>query len=258
MEQVKVPAKEAGTLARLAVREGAKVEAGYELGTLESDREQVAVALARIDLQMAEEKAANDVEVRIARKTHDVARSELARALESVSRFPKSISQTELDRLKLAAERAELELEKAQRDQRLARLERDGKAKDLQSAELEVERRRIVAPLPGMVVQVLRQPGEWLAPGEPVLRIVRLDKLRVEAFLNAQRVGSELLGRTVTLEVELPEGRRESYAGEVVFVDPEIEPVTGQFRIWAEVSNRDGLLAPGRHGALVIVPAKGK
>jgi macrolide-specific efflux system membrane fusion protein len=198
------------------------------------------------------------VEVRIARKTHDVARSELARSLESVSRFPKSISQTELDRLKLAAERAELELEKAQRDQRLARLERDAKAKDLQSAELEVERRRIVAPLPGMIVQVLRQPGEWLAPGEPVLRIVRLDKLRVEAFLNAQRVGSELLGRAVTLEVELPEGRRESYVGEVVFVDPEIEPVTGQFRIWAEVSNRDGLLAPGRHGVLVVGPAKGK
>jgi hypothetical protein len=40
----------------------------------------------------------------------------------------------------------------------------------------------------------------------------------------------------------------------VVFVSPEVEPVTGQFRIWSEVRNRDGLLSPGLSGTLTILP----
>jgi macrolide-specific efflux system membrane fusion protein len=252
IDQVRVPAKEAGVLAALDVREGDTVKAGQLLGTVESDREQVDKEQAVLEFQMAEEKALNDVDVRMAQKTRDVAKNELHRGRESVERFQKSISQTEIDRLQLTADKSELEVEKAQRDQKLARLDRDLRAKQVDAATLEIDRRRIVAPIDGMVVAVLHKQGEWVNPGDPVLRILRLDKLRVEGFLNAEKVSSNLLGRPVKLTVELPDNRRETFDGKIVFVDPEIEPVTGQFRVWAEVRNRDLLLSPGRHGALEI------
>jgi multidrug resistance efflux pump len=252
IDQVRVPAKEAGVLAALGVREGDTVQSGQLLGTIEADREQVDKAKAVIEFQMAEEKALNDVDVRLAHKTREVAKNELRRAHESVERFQKSISQTELDRLQLTADKSELEVEKAQRDLKLARFDRDLRAKQVDATSLEIERRRIVAPIDGMVVAVVHKQGEWVNPGDPVLRILRLDKLRVEGFLNATKVGSHLLGRPAKLTVELPENRREMFDGKIVFVDPEIEPVTGQFRVWAEVRNRDLLLSPGRHGNLEI------
>ncbi len=252
IDQVRVPTKESGVLAVLSVREGDVVKAGQLLGTMESDREQVAKDEAVLEFQIAEEKALSDVDVRLARKTQEVAKTELRRAQESVVRFPKSISQTELDRLQLTADKSELEIEKAQRDQKLARLDRDLRAKRVDATSLEIDRRRIVAPIDGMVVAVVHKQGEWLNPGDPVLRILRLDKLRVEGFLNATKVSSNVLGQPVRLTVELPDNRRETFDGKIVFVDPEIEPVTGQFRVWAEVRNRDLLLSPGRHGSLEI------
>ncbi len=252
IDQVRVPTKESGVLAALGVREGDTVKAGQLLGTVESDREQVAKEQAVLEFQMAEEKALSDVDVRMAKKTRDVAKNELRCAHESIERFQKSISQTEIDRLQLTADKSELEVEKAERDQKLARLDRDLRAKQVDAATLEIDRRRIVAPIDGMVVAVLHKQGEWVNPGDPVLRILRLDKLRVEGFLNATKVSSNLLGRPVKLTVELPDNRRETFDGKIVFVDPEIEPVTGQFRVWAEVRNRDLLLSPGRHGGLEI------
>ena len=204
IDQVRVPTKESGVLAVLSVREGDTVKAGQLLGTVESDREQVAKEQAVLEFQMADEKALNDVDVRMAQKTREVAKTELRRAQESVERFHKSISQTEIDRLQLTADKSELEVEKAQRDQKLARLDRDLKSKQVDATSLEIDRRRIVAPIDGMVVAVVHKQGEWVNPGDPVLRILRLDKLRVEGFLNATKISSDLLGRPVKLTVELP------------------------------------------------------
>jgi macrolide-specific efflux system membrane fusion protein len=253
IEQVLVPAREAGVLMRLAVREGELVETGRLLAVVEDDQARVAKERATIEVEIAEEKSKNDIDLRYARKSSEVSQAELERALDSVKRFPRSISQTEVDRLKLAAERAELQIEQADRDQRVARLTSRLKANELEAATIELERRKIAAPLSGMVVEVYRRPGEWVNPGDRVLRMLRLDKLRVEAFLNARQVSRKLVGAPVSLATELA-GREETFEGEVVFVSPEVEPVTGQFRIWAEVRNREALLSPGLSGTLTINP----
>jgi macrolide-specific efflux system membrane fusion protein len=40
----------------------------------------------------------------------------------------------------------------------------------------------------------------------------------------------------------------------VVFVSPEVDPVNGQVRIWAEIDNKSLVLRPGLQGALLIEP----
>ena len=68
IDQVRVPTKESGVLAVLSVREGDTVKAGQLLGTVECDRERVAKEQTVFEFQMAEEKALNDVDVRMAKK----------------------------------------------------------------------------------------------------------------------------------------------------------------------------------------------
>ena len=57
---------------------------------------------------------------------------------------------------------------------------------EVQAAEANLERRRITAPLDAVVVELSRHEGEWAQVGDPVMRLVRIDRLRVEGFLNAK------------------------------------------------------------------------
>ena len=88
------------------------------------------------------------------------------------------------------------------------------------------------------------------------MRLVRMDRLRVEGFVRVHEVGpQELVRRHVPVDVALENGRTESFPGQIVFVNP-IVHAGGQYRIWAEVDNRrqDGqyLLRPGHQVRMLI------
>ena len=160
-----------------------------------------------------------------------------------------------MDQLRLAAEKALLAIEQADDEQAISRLTLHQKETELESARLKVDQHRVTAPFAGMVVQVKKQRGEWLSPGDTVLRLVRLDRLRVEAFVPARDFSVGLAGAGVTLFVELTGKGRTGFEGAVVFVSPEVNSVNGQVRLWAELENKGLLLRPGQSGTLVIHPA---
>jgi macrolide-specific efflux system membrane fusion protein len=107
-----------------------------------------------------------------------------------------------------------------------------------------------------MVVQVNRRRGEWVEPGEMVVRILRLDRLRAEGFLKARYLSGDVEDWRVTLTVDLPGRPAAELPGEVVFVSPEIDPVNSQVSIWVEVDNEDLRLRPGMRAKMtIVVPA---
>jgi len=254
VEQVDVPARDAGVLQSIQVHEGQLVGKGELLGKLESHEAELAHQRAKIEWEIARRQAENDVGVRFAKKSLEVARAELRRATESVEDYPKSISQTEIDRLRLTVDRSELEVEQTSLDLELAGLTAQLKENTFRKAEHQLERLSIHAPLDGVVAQVYRCPGEWVEPGSQILRIVRMDKLRGEGFLDAAQIRGDLVGRRVKLEVHQTAASRTTFAGRIVFVSPEIDPVNGQTRIWAEIDNRDLSLHPGLQATMVIDP----
>ncbi len=255
IEQVEVPAREAGVLERLSVHEGQMVAAGDMLAQIDDAATKFAKRKAELELAGAQKLADSDVKVRFARKSAEVAAAELQRALESQERLAESVSASELDQLRLAAEKAVLEIEQAQLEWEVAKTARELKENDVQTAEHDVARRRIAAPLSGFVAQVHRHPGEWVEPGQTVLRMLRLDRLRAEGLVDAQSVNDDLVGQPVTLVVRQGNAAHE-YSGKVVFVSPEVDPVNGQVRIWAEIDNTNLTLRPGLHGSMVIAASK--
>ena len=110
------------------------------------------------------------------------------------------------------------------------------------------QRHSIVAPLTGMVAKRYRHRGEWVQPGDKVFRIVRLDRLRAEGFVDAASVRGTLTGRQATLTVDLPGQPQTRFSGTVTFVDPEIDPVNRQIRIWVEIDNPAAATATGNAG----------
>ena len=253
IEQVEVPAREVGQLNKMLVKEGTTVKKGEILAQIEDSESLLLLQQARLEYQMSQLKAENDINIRFARKSHEVAVAELRRAEDSIKKYPKSISKTELDRLKLTAEKAELEIEQATEEARTSKLESRFKQNSESIASLAVQKRKVIAPISGMVVQIMTKDGEWVQPGETVLRLLKLDRLRAEGLVNASRLqGRNLKNRPVTLIVNPGTKQEIEFQGKISFISPEINPLNNQTRVWAEIENPDLKLKPGMRASLII------
>jgi macrolide-specific efflux system membrane fusion protein len=255
IEEAEIPARVEGVLAALEVREGKIVEAGAVVARIEDAEARLTHDRARTEFEIARKQGENDLKVRVARKATEVARAELRRAMESIEKYKKSVSDAEIDRLRLAAEKAELEIDQAIHEQETAKLTSRLKEIEMELAKQAVDRRVLASPISGMVVQVNLHQGEWVQAGKTVVRVLRVDRLRVEGFIAADNLTGDLVGRRVTLSADLPGKPGAAFEGVVVFVSPEVNPVNQQARVWAEVENPKLLLRPGLRGNLTIHPA---
>ena len=256
IDDVSLSAEEAGLMIALEVREGAQVKPGDMLARINDNQAQAARQVAEAEYGGAKEKAENDVNVRYAQAARDVAQKELESSQEANRKVPGTKSYIELQKLSLAVKQAELQIEQAKHEQVIATFDADARKAKFDSAENDIKRRHILAPFNGEVVEVSLRVGEWVQPGDKVMRVVRLDRLRVEGFISAKDVlPGEVDKRPVTVEVELARGRRERFTGQMVFVNPLVQP-GGDYRVRAEVENRleanQWLLRPGTEADMTI------
>jgi macrolide-specific efflux system membrane fusion protein len=251
LEEAEVPAQESGVVTNVAVREGQRVKRGELLSQIDDQVPRLAADATRAQYEIARAKASNDVRIRFAKKSLEVSEAELRRSMESIERFPKSVSQSQLDVEELTVQKNRLEAEQAEHEQQIATLEMNAKKNEFTAAQAEVTRRRIVAPFDGVIVQVYVRKGEWVKPGQQALRIVNVDRLKAEGFIAAEQAAADLVGKTVTLSLEQG-SQRTAFDGTIVFVSPEVDPITGQVRVWAEIDNRDGRLRPGQPAKMVV------
>jgi macrolide-specific efflux system membrane fusion protein len=251
LEEAEVPAQEAGVITSVAVREGQRVKRDELLAQIDDQVPRLAAEATKAKYDIARAKATNDVKLRFAKKSTEVSEAELRRSTESIERFAKSVSQSQLDVEQLTVQKNKLEAEQATQDQQIAILEMRQQESELNAARAQIIRRRIVAPFDGVIVQIYARKGEWAEPGQKALRIVNVERLKAEGFIRAEDATQTVAGRAIRLVVE-PGGERNKFVGKIVFVSREVDPITGQVRVWAEIDNRDGRLRPGQSARMVV------
>ena len=255
IDQLDVPARQSGTIAELSVQEGARVKQGAVLARVEDTEAKFAEERANVELQIATQNATSDVAVRSGERTLVAAAAELKRAEEARAKLRDLVTESEMDKLRLAADQARLAIEKAQHERAVAQLQRDLKKVEADFSARKVALHQAVAPFPGVVVQVNKRLGDWVEPGDKLLRLVRLDRLRTEAYLDAAAATAGLEGRPVTLTVEQPGKSPAVFPGKLTFVSPEIDPINRSVRVLAEFENPNFALQPGMRGTLTIPTA---
>ena len=258
MEEAKVPAREGGVLEELLAREGDVVKRGDVIAKIDDNQPQMERRKAKAEHDQTVAKAESDVDVRYAVAAEKVAQIEYEKAAESDRKVPGSVTRVELNRLQLNEQKSELQIEQAQLEKKVSTMAAISKGVEVDAAENAIERRLIKSPLDGVVVQLFPHEGEWMQPGDPLARVVRADKLRVEAYVDSSRWNPEQVrDRPVTAEVVLADNRREQFKGRIVFTSPIVES-GGDYRVFAEVENRQiegtqqWLLRAGQTATLVI------
>jgi len=260
IDDVQVPAQEAGVIVMLRAKEGMQVEANdpEPLAQIDDSKARMAKLIAEAEKKVADKKAKSEVNVEYAKAAERVAGKVVEAFVKANEKSPGSKPLVEIERVRLDHERTQWQIRQAELDREVEELTAEAKQTQVDAAEEDIRRRRITSPIDGEVVEVRPQRGEWVNAGDPVLRVVRLNQLRVIGFVNAADVAPyELHNRSVRLIVELERGRREEFEGRVVWIDPQLAP-NGQYRFWAEVDNRleaSGdfwILRPGQEGTLVV------
>jgi macrolide-specific efflux system membrane fusion protein len=254
IEEAEVPAQEAGVVTQILVRDGQRVKRGELLAQVDDQVARLAEKAAAAQFEIARAKATNDVRIRFSKKALEVSEAELQRSTDSIERFAKSVSQSQLDVERLTVQKNRLEAEQAEHDQQIAILEMKAKDNELAATRAHVARRQIAAPFDGVIVQVYVRRGEWVEPGQKALRIVNVDRLKAEGFVAAEVATAVAPGRNVELAVDTGVERPITRPGSIEFVSPEVDPITGQVRVWAEIDNRDGVLRPGQPARMTLGP----
>jgi macrolide-specific efflux system membrane fusion protein len=252
IEQVDVPGRAPGILSSVDVLEGDAVRAGMKLARLDDKDVKLHYQRAAIELQLSAEKASNQVAIRTAERALEYARAENDRMQRAAEGLPGSVSESVLEEAKFKLDRAKLDLEQAQHELRVNQITEQLKKQELALGQHQIELREVVSPVDGIVVEVVRHEGEWVEPGEKVIRIVRIDRLRAEGLIHIRHVTEQLKGAAATVSVAVPGQSEVRSTGQVVFVSPEVNPVNGLVRISVEFVNRQNRLRPGLRARITI------
>lgn len=255
-EEAEVPAQEAGVLIKIPVREGQAVAKGETLAQIDDALAKMQYNIAYYKLKAAEKEAADDIGIRYAEAAAKVAKAEYDQARDANNKFPGTVPLAEERRLLLKHREMVLSIEKSQKEMALAALQVKVSEAELKAAEAKLEHYHATSPLDAVVVEFSRHEGEWVQPGDPLMRLVRVDRLRAEGYVSASNYSAaEIKGRPVNVIVTLARGRKETFPGKIVYVKPLIE-AGGQFLVRAEVDNRKQgdiwLLSPGLSAEMII------
>lgn len=247
IDDIEVPAEEAGVLVEFGVKEGSSVKKGDLLAKIDDDQVRMAVRVADAKLKSAQRQASNDVNIRYARAASQVAYAEILQAQEANEKTPNTVPQSEVRRYLLAHKQAELQIEQATHEFTVAKYAVEVQQAELEAAQLGLDKRKIDAPVDGTVVERFKNVGEWVKPGDPLLRLIRMDVVRVKFLLDAKTIPvSQVRGRTVQVTVPILPGK--TFSGKVTFISPLIESGT-RYQVWAEIPNQQEngywILQPG-------------
>jgi multidrug resistance efflux pump len=244
IESTKLAAEVAGKIEKLDVVEGTTVKTDQTLGKIRDKAVKLQMERARIALEIAKRKQRSDIDLRLANKRAEVAKSELDRAITANAKIANTYQAKEMERLQLISASANIEIERAEHDRSLMGLDVLTAENEFRQAEHLFERHQIRSPAIGVVVAVKKRVGEWVEPGTELMEIVRIDRLRIEGFINAVAANEPLMGLDANVIV-LKGSEERKLPGRVVFISPDANPVNGQVRIFLEVDNSAGEFRPG-------------
>jgi membrane fusion protein, multidrug efflux system len=220
-EAVSVQPQVSGRITRLHFADGAQLEAGDPLFTIDPRPYQAQLDAASGSLAQARAALA-------------FAKIELTRAAELVA--TKSIAQEEYDTRKNAVDVAEAQVQQGQAA--------------VETARLNLEYCSIRSPIDGRAGQRLVDPGNVVtANSGSLLLIQRLDPIYADFTVtegDLTAVQRDMARAALRVEVRLPEEPELPLAGELTFLDNAVQDTTGTVKLRATVHNRDHRLWPGR------------
>lgn len=235
---IDVGAPVAGVLENVSIRRGVVVIEGQIIAQLESSVERATIGLLAT-------RANSDVAIQAQTARRDLIQIQQERTATLVERNVASADQLQ---------EVEAELVTANALLAQAVLDQEISAQELARAQQQLAQRTIKSPIDGVVLTRNLSSGEFVGSNTPIVSIVQLDPLLIEAFLPVELYPQISTGQTATIAPAAP--ITDTYEAKVIAFDQVFDAASGTFGVELELPNPDGLL-PAGHRCLLTFPAAG-
>lgn len=257
-DQAVVSAEVAGRVARLGADMGDSVRAGAALVYLDAeklkyraDEQQAALEETRARLGAKGDTLPppeQTPDVLSAAAKHAEAEQQLERARRLAAK--NLVSREDLDRAETQLQTARAAHEAAIASERQLRAELTARQATLRGATRELQDAVIRAPFDGVVAERMVSQGQFVSIQAPVMRLVRLQPLRLTAEIPEKFAPGIHVGQVIALRTDAfpdtPVNAR------VTRISPDVNLKSRTFSIEADVPNPDGALKPGTFARLKV------
>ncbi|MFN3927038.1 MAG: efflux RND transporter periplasmic adaptor subunit [Pseudanabaenaceae cyanobacterium] len=257
IQEVIVRSRIEGRLLELQVNAGDRVQAGQVIARLDDTNPATAV------LQSEAEVLARESEVAQVRANIRSAQARVEEAKLNVQR-----SQADADRLSLLAKEgavpqktaddAQIALKTARQSLRAAEAQVLALQQAAESAASRVASQRalvrqqqerasyttVTAPIAGVVLQRLTEPGNLLFAGNEIVKLGDLEQIKVMVMVSELEIGKIPLNTPAV--VKIPAFPDRTWQGKVSRIAPSADPVSRQLPVEITVDNADGAIASGQ------------
>ncbi|MGF1567335.1 MAG: efflux RND transporter periplasmic adaptor subunit [Nodosilinea sp.] len=272
--QVSLRSQAEGRLLTLSGDVGDVVRQDQVLGTLDTVVLQTAVGEAQAELAARQfEVAQTEAELADIRTQIEQARVQLQQAANDAQRLQTlagqgGVSAQEAEQAQTTLSTAQQAFQSAQeqvrtRQQAIAAAQQrvEAQAAIVRETQQRLSYGTLNAPLNGVVLERLKEPGDLALPGEAVLTLGDMANILVVINVTDSNLRDYGLGQSLTLQIDAFAG--ETFTGQVTRISPVADPASRQIPIEITVTNPDnrigsGLLArvtgAGAQSAAVLVP----
>jgi len=267
--QVQLSTQTSGRVAKIWVQVGDQVQEGQLLLNLEDKSYQEALALAERTLDLQKKRlqqalqAPSEEQIRLARAKllrATAARRKAQRDYDKIAQKPDAESSEEalaLEEAKVAYEVAKAEFDQLMKGTPSLELEqlRNAVARaemELREAKRQLEATRIYAPFTGTIMRIAPQPGENVYGFTPLIWLADLSTLEIHAEIDETDVGEVAIGQPVRIHLDaFPE---RDLSGKVISLAPGPSGTKGITTYQAIISleRTDLPLRPGMGASLTI------
>ncbi len=215
-----------GVLESILVERGDRVEKNQIVAQL-MDRVEVRA------MELARSRAKDQAELQAAIAASEHAKREQRRVGTMLNK--KLVSRQVVDKAITEAALAEHKLEQARANLKNSKLE-------LKLAMAQVNQRALRSPISGVVSERYLSPGQRVQD-QPVLKIVRIDPLRVEVIVPAEHYNRFKPGQMATVTPQLRGFEAEQ--ARIKIIDRMIDPGSNTFRVTLELPNPEHRIPAG-------------
>lgn len=247
--KIQVAAQADGIIDQLLADEGHTVKKGDTLLIIDNRVALAELAVAQKELEAAQKQAGQTAEVDYAKKASEVSDAEYEDIYKLYNQGSATFSEARRKQLEKERARSGIDVATVKHEQEI--LTAEVNKEKVKASQVKLELYRVIAPFDGIVVQRLRDQGEWIRAGEPILRLVHLNEMKVETFVSVDGISvAELQGAPMRVSVRINSKDVATYDTHIEFVSPEIE--SRKVRVATRIQNeqlggswilRDGMQA---------------
>ena len=221
-----VSAEQNGTLLTFAINEGDEIEAGSEVGLIDTTQTWLKLQQARATQEVYQSQKP-DME-----KQTSATRQQLAKAQAEQQRYKELVADGAAPSKMLDDATNQVQVLQRQLAAQLSSLSTNTNAlsKQMAATEVQIDQLRdqlrkchIKAPLKGTVLEKYAERGEFVAVGKPLFKMTDMEQVYIRAYVTSAQLQSIRTGQQVKVFADYGDGKKQEYDGTISWISSRSE-----------------------------------